>query len=97
MECPGFSVWFFYQVCLEVFCLLFNILKFVYFFAPSGQGRVLLHERGAGLEAEAGCQGEPPSAVATQSRNFWDFPGGPVVRTPRFRRRERGFNPWLGN
>ena len=26
-----------------------------------------------------------------------DYPGGPVVKTPHFHRRGRGFNPWLGN
>ena len=26
-----------------------------------------------------------------------DFPGGPVVKTPRFHCRERRFNPWSGN
>ena len=27
----------------------------------------------------------------------WDFPGGLVVRTPRFHCRGRGFDPWSGN
>ena len=27
----------------------------------------------------------------------WDFPGGPVVTTPRFHRRGHGFDPWSGN
>ena len=27
----------------------------------------------------------------------WDFPGGPVVKAPCSRRRERGFDPWSGN
>ena len=26
-----------------------------------------------------------------------DFPGGPVVKTPRFQCRGRGFDPWWGN
>ena len=26
-----------------------------------------------------------------------DFPGGPVVKTPRFYCRGRGFDPWWGN
>ena len=26
-----------------------------------------------------------------------DFPGGPVVKTPRFHCSRRGFDPWLGN
>ena len=29
-------------------------------------------------------------------RAFWDFPGGPAVRTPSFCCRGRGFNPWSG-
>ena len=29
-------------------------------------------------------------------RNDWDFPGGPVVKTPSFHCRGRGFNPWWG-
>ena len=28
---------------------------------------------------------------------YWDFPGGPVVKTLCFHCRGRGFNPWLGN
>ena len=28
---------------------------------------------------------------------FWEFPGGPVVRTPCFHCRGHGFNPGLGN
>ena len=28
---------------------------------------------------------------------LWDFPGGPMVRTPRFHSQGRGFNPCLGN
>ena len=27
----------------------------------------------------------------------WDFPGGPLVKTPCFQCREHGFDPWLGN
>ena len=27
----------------------------------------------------------------------WDFPGGPVVKTPRFHCRECGFDPSSGN
>ena len=27
----------------------------------------------------------------------WDFPGGPVAKTPCSQRREPGFNAWLGN
>ena len=26
----------------------------------------------------------------------WDFPGGPVVKTPRFHCRGHGFDLWLG-
>ena len=29
-------------------------------------------------------------------RSFQDFPGGPVVETPRFQRRGCGFGPWSG-
>ena len=28
---------------------------------------------------------------------FGDFHDGPVVKTPRFHCRVRGFDPWLGN
>ena len=28
---------------------------------------------------------------------LWDFPGGPVVKTPRFHCRGCGFDPWSGN
>ena len=27
----------------------------------------------------------------------WDFPGGPVVKTPYFQCRGHKFNPWSGN
>ena len=27
----------------------------------------------------------------------WDFPGDPVVKTPRFHCRGHGFDPWSGN
>ena len=27
----------------------------------------------------------------------WEFPGGPVVRTPCFHCRGHGFDPWSGN
>ena len=27
----------------------------------------------------------------------WDFPGGPVVKTPHFQCRGHGFSPWWGN
>ena len=30
-------------------------------------------------------------------RNCQEFPGGPVVRTPRFHCRGPGFDPWSGN
>ena len=30
-------------------------------------------------------------------KSIWDFPGGPVVRTPRFHCRGQGFDPWSGN
>ena len=28
---------------------------------------------------------------------YWDFPGGPVVKTPSFHCRGLGFDPWSGN
>ena len=37
------------------------------------------------------------SQPVTQSTPFREFPGSPVVRTPRFHRRGPGFNPWSGN
>ena len=30
-------------------------------------------------------------------QHFWDFPGGPVVKTPCFHCRGHGFDPWLGH
>ena len=30
-------------------------------------------------------------------KNFWEFPGGPVVRTRHFHCLGPGFNPWSGN
>ena len=31
-----------------------------------------------------------------QKQRDWDFPGGPVVKTPRFQRRACRFDPWSG-
>ena len=33
----------------------------------------------------------------TNNKCWWDFPGGPVVKTPCFHCRGHGFNPWSGN
>ena len=33
----------------------------------------------------------------TQKKRLGEFPGGPVVRTPRFHCCGGGFNLWLGN
>ena len=30
-------------------------------------------------------------------KSGWEFPGGPVVRTPCFHCRGPGFDPWSGN
>ena len=35
--------------------------------------------------------------VLIKMRQERDFPGGPVVKTSRFRCRGHGFDPWLGN
>lgn len=32
-----------------------------------------------------------------QSVTWWEFPGGPEVKTPRFHFEGCGFNPWSGN
>ena len=29
--------------------------------------------------------------------DYWDFPGGPVVKTPSFQCRGPRFDPWSGN
>ena len=31
------------------------------------------------------------------SNLYWDFPGGPVAKTPHSQCRGPGFNPWPGN
>ena len=36
------------------------------------------------------------SAIQSKQKD-WEFPDGPVVRTPCFHCRGHGFNPWLGN
>ena len=38
-----------------------------------------------------GCDG------ATKTREAWDFPGGPVVKTLRSQHRGPGFDPWSGD
>ena len=30
-------------------------------------------------------------------QNSWDFPGGPMAKTPCSQHREPGFSPWSGN
>ena len=35
--------------------------------------------------------------VTLKDNRIWDFPGGPVVKTPCFHCRGCGFNPWSGN
>ena len=35
--------------------------------------------------------------ILTVLRLMGEFPGGPVVRTPRFHCRGHGFDPWSGN
>ena len=42
-----------------------------------------------------------PGHVGTEKKRIMirsskDFPGGPVVKTPRFQCRGRGFDPWSG-
>ena len=37
------------------------------------------------------------SAFNNKNSKWGDFPGGPVVKTPYFQCRGRGFDPWLGN
>ena len=39
--------------------------------------------------------GGPEGSVMKES--LWDFPGGPVAKTPCSQCRGPGFNPWLGN
>ena len=43
------------------------------------------------MEAQRGLE------CASKSGHQWDFPGSPVVKTPRFHCRGCGFDPWLGN
>ena len=44
------------------------------------------------LDTKRQCQ-----TTAWCKRISRDFPGGPVVKTPRFQCRGRGFDPWSGN
>ena len=38
-----------------------------------------------------------PSRIAHKMEEGWDFPGGPVGKTPCSQCRGLGFDPWLGN
>ena len=37
------------------------------------------------------------SSISFKKENNWEFPDGPVVRTPHFHCQESGFDPWSGN
>ena len=37
------------------------------------------------------------NGIPWKKQKCWDFPGGPLVKTPRFQCRGHGFNHWLGN
>ena len=43
-----------------------------------------LHSSGAGADDN-------------KNKHIWDFPGSPVVKTPRFHCRGHGLAPWSGN
>ena len=51
---------------------------------------------GCRLPADRSGQGSEAGGPATCTGS-WDFPGGPGLRTPSFRCRGPGFNPWSGN
>ena len=38
-----------------------------------------------------------PSEIKMNKDTLRGFPGGPVVKIPRFQNRRHGFDPWLGN
>ena len=38
-----------------------------------------------------------PTTIKKIKTAALDFPGGPIVKTPCFQRREHGFNPWVEN
>ena len=38
-----------------------------------------------------------PSIDEWIKKMWWEFPGSPVVRTPRFHCQGPGFDPWSGN
>ena len=43
------------------------------------------------------CDVWPNSGEVESELHCRDFPGGAVVRTPRFHCRGHGFDPWSGN
>ena len=50
------------------------------------------------MESEHRKVESPKSNLKTdESRNLGEFPGSPVVRTPRFHCQGPGFSPWSGN
>ena len=51
----------------------------------------------AGKMGNGACESSCSFAGPTSNKiQPWDFPGGPVVKTPSFHCKGRGFDPWLG-
>ena len=49
------------------------------------------------MEAEVQGEKEIMQNFQQLKKNFWDFPGGPVVKTLRFHCQGREFDPWSGS
>ena len=73
----------------------------------SGKTQENLYELGLGngfLKTHTHTKKKVDKVDAIKTKNFcvsrpksWDFPGGPVAKTPRFQCRVPRFNPWSGN
>ena len=64
-------------------------------FAAASKSKLSSFKRCPGSDRQLFLQQTPVEAF--KRARFWEFPGGPVVKTLRFHCRGRGFNPWSGN
>ena len=92
-------MWTTFEVFAEFVTILF--LLYILVFWPRGMWdlRPVIEPAPPSLEGKEplDCQGSPPFQSIYQEGWPWDFPGGPVVKTPCFPCRGREFDPWLGN
>ena len=70
-------------------------LKVFAFTEVGGNGVYWVSEAKMGLDVRRKVEGFRTRAILKPL--IWEFPGGPVVRTPHFECQGPEFNPWSGN